>query len=121
MKKTTSKHKRPRTGHITGHGRDAEEQRAIERDLRALERIAQAGAMLAPVIGAIFSRASSTPVESPVARVPGYFEGYQHAIDEARWVVRNECASCPCALCRKMMSDDEPLDPRLGHRPKGGQ
>lgn len=60
--------------------------------------------------------ASSSPAPAP--RVPGYFDGYQHCIDEARYVVRTECQSCTCALCRKVMSDDEPLDPRLGERPR---
>lgn len=68
-------------------------------------------AMLIPFIieRIVVNATARTEPVPPTPRVPGYFEGYQHAIDEARYVVRTGCPGCGCALCRKIMSDDEPV------------
>jgi hypothetical protein len=64
--------------------------------------------MLMPfIVERIVASATSPERHAPAPRVPGYFEGYQHAIDEAQYVVRTQCLDCRCALCCKIMSDDK--------------
>jgi len=115
--KTSTKRVRNRRG--IGRGIEPEGEEEPRPDIG---RIIENGlTMLMPfIVERIVASATAPERHPPSPRVPGYFDGYQHAIDEARYVVRTECAACSCALCRKIMSDDEALDPRLGSRPKGG-